>query len=228
MILAAGLGSRLKPFTDEHPKALYVVNGKTLLEHAVIHLKSAGIKEIIINVHHFANQIIDFIHLHNDFELAISISDETGELLETGGGVKKAAWFFKDCDCAIIRNVDILSDLDLIRMAKFHLKSNSLATLAIRNRITSRYFLFDEKMNLCGWENQKTGERLLSREITTFNTFAFSGIQILDQQIFPLITEEGKFPLTNFYLRLAKTNKIEGYIEDGVLWKDMGRTISGG
>ncbi|MCX6266925.1 MAG: sugar phosphate nucleotidyltransferase [Bacteroidetes bacterium] len=223
MILAAGLGTRLKPFTEVHPKALYTIHGKTLLEHAVNHLKSSGIHDIIINVHHFAEQIIEFIHLHNYFECSISISDEKGALLETGGGIKKATWFFENCDAAVVRNVDILSDLDLLRMAKSHLNSGSLATLAVRNRETSRYFLFDDQMNLCGWENRKTGERRLSYEADITTAYAFSGMQILDPCIFAMIMEEGNFSLTDLYLRLAKTNEIKGYLEDGILWKDIGK-----
>ncbi|MFZ4520359.1 MAG: sugar phosphate nucleotidyltransferase [Bacteroidales bacterium] len=222
MILAAGLGTRLKPFTDLHPKALYVVEGKTLLEHAIIHLRSAGITDIIVNVHHFANQIIEYIHLNKNFGINISISDETGELLETGGGLQKAGWFFEGCDCAIVRNVDIISDLDLTTMTGFHLGNSSIATLAIRNRETSRYFLFDERMNLCGWENRKTGERILSYEPTIYKVFAFSGIQVIDPGLVPLINETGKFSLTSLYLRLAKTKQVKGYVEDGLLWKDIG------
>jgi len=259
MILAAGLGTRLKPFTDAHPKALYQSEGKTLLEHAIDHLKTAGITEVIINVHHFARQIIDFLNQHENFGLHIAISDETGELLETGGGVKKAAWFFNDCDAAIIRNVDILSDLDLSKFITYHRSSGSLATLAIRKRETSRYLLFDDEMQLCGWENRKTGERLIVRderydspdhvaernghdsgslpgknpELTTphisgsapapITPYAFSGIQVLCPAVFPLITEEGKFSLIELYLRLAKDQKIAGFVEDGVVWEDVGR-----
>jgi N-acetyl-alpha-D-muramate 1-phosphate uridylyltransferase len=226
MILAAGLGTRLKPFTDLHPKALYEIEGCTLLEHAVNHLKSAGINDVIINVHHFANQIIDLIQLHDNFGLNIAVSNESGELLETGGGLKKAAWFFEDCDGAIIRNVDILSDLDLTKMARAHKNSGSLATLAVRNRITSRYFLFDDRMKLCGWENQATGERILTGETFACTPLAFSGIQILDPGVFPMITEVGKFSLTDLYLRLAATHKISGYLEDGKVWKDVGRLTS--
>lgn len=228
MILAAGLGTRLKPFTDSHPKALYAVDGKTLLEHAVMHLKSAGIKDVIINVHHFADQIIEYIHLNNSFELNISISDETGQLLETGGGVKKAAWFFKDCQTAIIRNVDILSDLDLVKLTKSHRDSEALATLAVRNRETSRYFLFDEQLNLCGWENRKTGERLVVHEAGHLRALAFSGIQVVDTTIFSLIDEDGKFSLTDLYLRLAKDCRIAGYLEDGVVWQDVGKMTNVG
>jgi NDP-sugar pyrophosphorylase family protein len=227
MILAAGLGTRLKPFTDSHPKALYVVEGKTLLEHAVEHLKTAGIKEVIINVHHFADQIIKYIHLNKNFGLDITISDETGELLETGGGVKKAGWFFDDCDCALIRNADILSDLDLLSMADAHVNSGAIATLAVRNRNTSRYFLFDEKMDLCGWENRKNGERIFARDVLNTSAYAFSGIQVLDPEIFPMITEDGNFSLTSLYLRLSKTQKIAGFPEIGEVWRDVGKMTNG-
>jgi NDP-sugar pyrophosphorylase family protein len=225
MILSAGLGTRLKPFTDSHPKALFKVNGKTLLEHAIIHLKSAGIREVIINVHHFSRQITDYLDRHDNFGMMVTISDETGELLETGGGLKKAAVFFKGSDFALIRNVDILSDLDLTKLAGYHLNHKPLATLAVRNRETSRYLLFDEQMQLCGWENRITGEKLISRESALINPFAFSGIQMISHDIFPLITEEGKFPLTEMYLRLAASQKIMGYREEGKVWKDVGHVV---
>ena len=223
MILAAGLGTRLKPFTAFHPKALFKVNGKTLLEHAIDHLKTAGIREVIINVHHFSQQILNFLKRHDNFGMQITISDETGELLETGGGLKKSAWFFKGCDFAVIRNVDILSDLDLSKMAAYHLENKPLATLAVRNRETSRYLLFDDHMQLCGWENRNKGEKMISRESTSATPFAFSGMQIISHDIFPLITEEGKFSLTEMYLRLAASQKIIGYLEEGKVWKDVGR-----
>jgi N-acetyl-alpha-D-muramate 1-phosphate uridylyltransferase len=223
MILAAGLGTRLKPFTDFHPKALFEVNGKTLLEHAVDHLKTAGITEVIINVHHFASQVTGYLEQKNNFGIRISLSDETGGLLETGGGLKKAAWFFTGCDCAIIRNVDVLSDLDLKKMVSYHIKSGALATLAVRNRETSRYLLFDPGMQLCGWENRKTGESRMSRGSSSAKPLAFSGIQVVNPEIFPVITEVGKFSLTDLYLRLAKDQKITGYLEEGAVWEDVGK-----
>jgi len=259
MILAAGLGTRLKPFTEKHPKALYLFEGKTLLEHAIDHLKTAGIREIIVNVHHFARQIIEFLNEHRNFGLEISISDETGQLLETGGGVKKASWFFRDCNAAIIRNVDVISDLGLSKILECHRRSGSLATLAVRKRETSRYLLFDDEMQLCGWENIKTGQRLMVRETKNGGTgpgpkrnghvrgplpipdtekkttetpgfspesitpYAFSGIQVLNPAVFPLIAEEGKFSLIDLYLRLANDQKITGFVEDGKVWKDIGR-----
>jgi NDP-sugar pyrophosphorylase family protein len=228
MILAAGLGTRLRPFTLEHPKALFEYNGQTLLRHALEHLRSAGISEIIVNVHHFANQIVDYLELNKNFDCKLTISDETDALLETGGGLSKASWYFRDGMDFIVRNVDIISDLDLRKMANFHKQSNSIATLAVRDRKTSRYFLFDQSMQLCGWENRNSNEKILIETIDNklnrepISSFAFSGIQILNPTIFQLITEHGKFSLTSLYLRLAKDNKISGYLEDGNVWKDIG------
>ena len=224
MILAAGLGTRLKPFTDSNPKALFIVDGKTLLEHSIDHLKQAGVKELIINIHHFSSLITDFLVQHDNFGMEIAISDETGELLETGGGVKKAAWFLQGAEAAIIRNVDILSDLDMQKMTEFHVKTGALATLAVRNRATSRYFLFDNGMQLCGWENRKSGERRLSRDAASLVALAFSGIQVIHPALFSLITEEGRFSLTDLYLRLAKDQKITGYPDEGAIWEDAGST----
>jgi N-acetyl-alpha-D-muramate 1-phosphate uridylyltransferase len=224
MILAAGLGTRLRPFTEHHPKALFITEGKTLLEHALDHMRSAGIEEVIINVHHFADQIIDFLEQHDHFGLRITISDETGELLETGGGVKKAGWFLEEATGAVVRNVDVLSDLDLRGMIRHHLASDALATLAVRDRETSRYFLFDDMMNLSGWENRKSGERIVSCEDISLSPYAFSGIQVLSPALSPLITEQGRFSLTSLYLRLAEKEKIVGYQETGLVWEDVGRT----
>ncbi|MCX6280031.1 MAG: nucleotidyltransferase family protein [Bacteroidetes bacterium] len=226
MILAAGLGTRLRPFTLDHPKALFEIEGKTLLAHAIDHIRAAGISEILINVHHFADQIIDYLELNQNFGCSIAISDETGELLETGGGLKKAAWFFDQDDDFIVRNVDILSDLDLPKMVLRHKKNRWLATLAIRDRQTSRYFLFNNSMKLGGWENRKTGEKVIVNPSTSLNSYAFSGIQVLNAAIFPLISEEGKFSLTSLYLRLADSQPIFGYQEDGLVWKDVGNTLN--
>jgi N-acetyl-alpha-D-muramate 1-phosphate uridylyltransferase len=223
MILAAGLGTRLRPFTEHHPKALFITEGKTLLEHALDHLRSAGIEEVIINVHHFADQIIGFLEQHDHFGLRITISDETGELLETGGGVKKAGWFLEEATCAVVRNADVLSDLDLNDMIRHHLASEALATLAVRDRETSRYFLFDNRMYLRGWKNRKTGERIVLNADLSISPYAFSGIQVLSPALFPLITELGKFSLTSLYLRLAEKEKIVGYQETGLVWEDVGR-----
>jgi len=223
MILAAGLGTRLKPFTEAHPKALWTVGGKTLLQQALEHLASAGIRDIIINVHHFADQIIEYLYLNQNFGLNLTLSDETGELLETGGGVKKAGWFFEDADAAVVRNTDVLSDLDLVKMAGHHISRESLATLAVRERETSRYFLFDREMHLSGWCNLKTGEKVITRPCENPRMLAFSGIQILSPHFFPLITESGSFSLTGLYLRLSASHDLAGFVDDGTIWQDAGK-----
>ena len=226
MILAAGLGTRLKPLTDVKPKALLEINGTTLLEMAVAHLVHAGVKEIIVNVHHFAGQVIDFLEKKKNFGVDITISDESGHLLDTGGGLKKARNFFRDGRPFIVRNVDLVSDLDFSKMMGFHLMHSPLATLAVRNRETSRYFLFDDSDHLAGWTNSKTGETIQSRESHgNLRKLAFSGIQIIDPKIFPLIVEEGKFSLTGLDVRLAKTEKIICYKDDVSKWKDIGKSV---
>ncbi|MCK9424017.1 MAG: nucleotidyltransferase family protein [Bacteroidales bacterium] len=223
LILAAGFGTRLRPITDTRPKALVEVGGKTLLEHALTHLKVNGIREVIINVHHFPALIVEFLRDHDNFGLDISISDESDELLDTGGGMKKTSWFFDDGSPFIVRNVDVLSDLDLSGIADFHHRKNALATLAVRERATARYFLFDEQMCLAGWENQSTGERRISRASGPLKPFAFSGIQIVNPAIFPMITETGRFSLTGLYLRLSEDHIISGYLEMHSSWKDAGK-----
>jgi NDP-sugar pyrophosphorylase family protein len=226
MILAAGLGTRLKPMTDTMPKALVRVQGKTLLEHAINHLAQFGIRQIIVNVHHFAGQIIDFLQVNNNFGLEITVSDESGELLDTGGGLKKVGPFFSDGNAFIVRNVDILSDLDLEKLLNFHWNHSPLATLAVRKRETSRYFLFDETGQLTGWKNKQTEKQIQVREpLGEQQQLAFSGIQVLDPQIFSLITEQGKFSLTELYLRLAATERIVCFHDDGLTWKDVGKSI---
>lgn len=222
MILAAGLGTRLRPFTDHSPKALYPVEGKTLLDHSLDHLKMAGIKEVIINVHHFADQIRDFLAKRTVDGMNIVVSDETDKLLETGGGLKKASWFFTGASSVVVRNVDVLSDLDLAAMAARHYQSNSLATLAVRRRNTSRYFLFTEAGLLCGWENRSSGEIRQTRPCTNPEPLAFSGIQILDPKLFALFPDEERFSLTSLYLQLSDVWPIGRYEEPNPLWRDVG------
>jgi NDP-sugar pyrophosphorylase family protein len=224
MILAAGLGTRLRPVTCSIPKALVKVDGLTLLEVAIRHLADHGVKKIIINVHHYAGQIIDYLDQNKNFGLNITISHESEQLLDTGGGLKKASAFFQGDGSFFVRNVDIISDLDLTSMMENHLKSKSLVTIAVRRRATSRYFLFDQDQRLCGWKNLKTGEKVLSyKPLTDPEMLAFSGIQILNPEIFPLITEEGKFSLTSLYIRLAKDHLIKGFIDNGNVWRDAGK-----
>ncbi|HEY5390557.1 MAG TPA: sugar phosphate nucleotidyltransferase [Hanamia sp.] len=227
MILAAGLGTRLKPFTDKHPKALAIVNGKTILQRNIEYLASFGIQEVIINVHHFPEQIVDFIKENNGFNSQVYFSDERNEVLETGGGLKKAAWFFEESlQPFVLMNVDILTDLDLNKMLIQHRENDSLATLAVTSRVTSRYFLFDEMNQLSGWENMKTGEKKISRNAENYNKKAFSGIHIISPKIFSLIKMEGKFSMVAVYLELAKTYSIEGFDHTGSKFIDVGKPES--
>ena len=227
MILAAGLGTRLKPFTDKHPKALAIVNGKTILQRNIEYLASYGIKEVIVNVHHFANQITDLIETNDGFGSAITFSDETNEVLETGGGIKKAAWFFEnDDEPFVVMNVDILTDMNLEQMILQHKKNNPLATLAVTSRVTSRYFLFDDLNHLCGWTNEKTCERKISRESKNYILKAFSGIHIISPKIFSLIKMEGKFSMVDVYLELAKTHDITAFDHSDSKFIDVGKPES--
>ena len=223
MILAAGHGTRLKPLTDNKPKALVEVQGKTLLEIIILQLKQFGFTDIIINVHHFANQIIDFVN-KNDFGVNIEISDERDKLLDTGGGILKAKDFFSDEKAFLVHNVDILSDIDLFDLFKSHIKSDALATLAVKQRTTSRQLLFDSEGNLCQWKNVQTGEIKNAREpFGELSPFAFSGIHILSTEIFKQITQQGAFSIIDTYLQLAKHFPIKSYIHNYSKWYDMGR-----
>jgi len=225
MIFAAGLGTRFKPWTDHHPKALALVNGKSLLHRNIEYLQQYGIKDIIVNVHHFADQLKDAIISNNGWGSRISISDETDRVLETGGGLKKAAWFF-GAEPFLVINADILTDLDLNKMIGFHHQHNPLATLAITNRTTSRYFLFDEQNELCGWRNSKTGEEKISKQKNPLYPKAFSGIHIISPLIFSIMKQDGKFSMVDAYLDLCKTSSIKGFDHSDSKLIDVGRTES--
>ena len=224
MILAAGLGTRLKPFTDKHPKALAVVNKKSLLQRNIEYLAGFGITDVIVNVHHFAAQIKDDIEKNNGFGSNVAISEEE-EVLETGGGLIKAKEFLKNAPF-ILMNADVLTDMDLSAMAHQHLLNKPLATLAVTNRKTSRYFLFDEFDNLCGWKNEKTGEQKMSVEIKVASQKAFSGIHVISPQIFSLIKQKGKFSMVDVYLDLAKTENIMAFDHSTSKFIDVGKPES--
>ena len=227
MILAAGLGTRLKPFTDKHPKALVEINGKTILQRNIEYLSNYGIKKIIVNVHHFADQIIEHLDKNNGFGSEVLISDETNEVLETGGGLKKAAWFFEESEESfVVINVDILTDMNLNEMIRLHHKAKPIATLAVTSRNTSRYFLFDKNNHLCGWENIKSGEQKISRESNQYVRKAFSGIHIISSEIFPLINLAGKFSMVDVYLELAKTHTITSFDHSNSKLIDVGKPDS--
>jgi N-acetyl-alpha-D-muramate 1-phosphate uridylyltransferase len=225
MILAAGLGTRFKPWTDSHPKALAPVNGKTLLERNIRYLQTFGITDVLVNVHHFASQILDVLQSNNGWDSKITISDESGEVLETGGGLKKAAAYF-DEGSFVLMNADILTDMDLDAMIRFHHEKKPLVTLAVTNRKSSRYFLFEENERLAGWRNTKTGEERISIQGHGLHEKAFSGIHLISPDIFPLIHRKGKFSIVDVYLDLAATHKIMGYDHSGSKLVDVGRIES--
>jgi NDP-sugar pyrophosphorylase family protein len=226
MILAAGIGSRLKPWTDHHPKALAVVNAKTLLQRNIEYLQSHGIYEVIVNVHHFAEQIIHEIHKNNGWGSTVTISDETGELLETGGGLQKAAWYFEGSDELVLMNVDILTDMDLSAMIAQHRQQKPLATLAVSERDTSRYFLFDSEHILSGWRNTKTGDEKIVRNSAVLIQKAFSGIHVVDTSLLQLMKQQGKFSMVDVYLDLAKDHLISSYDHTGSKFIDVGKPES--
>lgn len=225
MLFAAGLGTRLKPFTESHPKALAEVNGKTLLEHNLRYLQQFGINEVIVNVHHFADQVEKVLADNNGFGSTVTISDEREALLETGGGLRKAAPYFKDEKYFVVMNVDVLTNLDLDKMIDYHVQSDATASLAVMHRNSSRQLLFDEHMLLCGWANNKTGEQRISREVLSMQPFAFSGVQVLSQGIFEM-PFHGKFSMIDVYLHFAKSQIIKGYNHTGDTFIDVGKPES--
>lgn len=223
MIFAAGLGTRLKPITNDRPKALAEIHGTTLLEITIRRLINHGFKDIIINVHHFADLVMDFLDTKNNFGVNIQISDERDQLLDTGGGLKKAAWFFDDNKPFLVHNVDTLTDVNLGDYYNFHKKNNALATLLVRHRPGSRFFLFDKDKKLCGWENIITKEKIISVYSTAnLEQIAFSCLHFIEPSIFNLIHENGCFSIIDVYLRLAKNHNIFGYVDDQSYWLDVG------
>ena len=230
MILAAGLGTRLKPFTDKHPKALAMVNGKSLLQRNIEYLQKIGITEVLVNVHHFADQIIEAVTTNNGWGSTVTISDETDAVLETGGGLKKAAWYFANENSFLLINADILTNLDLDALVAQHTKTGALATLAVSIRESSRYFLFDETGKLCGWQNQNTGEykpaHLTDDSTGYMQAKAFSGIQVIDTKLLSLMQREGKFSMVDVYLDLCAAHTILAYDHTGATLLDVGKPES--
>ncbi len=223
MILAAGKGTRLKPLTFDQPKALLKIQGVPLLEHCIKYLKFFGIYDIIINVHHHADQIIDFLSRKGNFGLHIEISDERDELLETGGGLYKARWFFDDNKPFVLMSSDVITNLNLEDICAYHLLHQPLATLAVKQRSSTREFIFDQQNDLCGWRNNLTNEIRWSRPAEHFKALAFSVIHVIDPAIFELVTEKGAFSITDLYLRLAKDHVIKGFEHNESLWFECGR-----
>jgi len=229
MIFSAGLGTRFKPWTDKHPKALGIVNGKSLLQRNIEYLQQYGIKDAIVNVHHFAEQVEDAIIENDGWGSDLLVSDEREELLDTGGGLLKAKELFNPGERFITCNVDILTNLDISKLLAFHEESKALISFAVTNRKTSRYLLFDESSRLCGWKNTKTGEEKISIPGKNFIEKAYSCVVVFEYEIFRLMEEEkftGKFSLIDVYLKLAANNRIMGYDHTGDNFVDVGKPES--
>lgn len=225
LIFAAGKGTRLKPFTDNHPKALAVVNNVPLLERSIKFLQNYGIDDFVINVHHFGEQIIDFLQEKENFGAKIEISDEKNELLETGGGLVFAKKYLENEENFLIMNADILTDLNITEFVKFHLSHQNVATLAVSDRVSSRKLMFNEDMILKGWVNKTTGETKLSEFNKNFKELAFSGIHCVNSSIFDKIKRTGKFSIMEEYLDLMFENHIQGFQHNAKLI-DVGRPES--
>ena len=224
MILAAGKGTRMLPLTETKPKALIEVQGVSLLEHTIRYLKYFQVDDIIINIHHHAQQIVDYIKKKDYFGINITFSDESNELLDTGGGLYKARWFFDDQKPFILTSSDVITDLDIEKFYRSHLKKAPLVSLAVKHRKSSRDFLFDRKFQLCGWHNKTTNETRLIKIPDGQIKMAFSTIHVIDPSIFELITERGCFSIIDVYLRLAGLSyPILGFAHDQSVWYECGR-----
>jgi len=225
MVLAAGLGTRLRPLTDTRPKALVEIGGRTLLEITLTRLRSFGVQDVIINVHYFCEMIADYLQAHGNFGMYVEISRED-VLLDTGGGLKKAGWFFGDSvQPFILHNVDVISNIDLERMVQGHVRDGALATLAVKHRESSRYLLFDNNAELCGRRHgQQTN---LIRAARTVQPLAFCGIHVISHRLLAMLNEAGAFSIVDAYLRLAAANeKILAFRADEYYWRDLGRIES--
>ena len=232
MIFAAGLGTRLKPLTDTMPKALVRIGGEPLIKHVILRLKEAGFQRIVVNVHHFAQQIIDYLEENEHFGLDIRISDETEQLLETGGGIKKARDLFDPHSPVLIHNVDILSNVDLTAFYDHACSSGAEATLLVSERQTKRYLLFDDEYRLVGWTNKETGEvksphNWVKDELQSLQMLAFSGIHVFSPALFPMMDQwPDRFPIIDFYLKACATHPLSGYVADNLRMIDVGKLDS--
>lgn len=232
MIFAAGMGTRLKPLTDTMPKALVTVGGQPLIRRVIARLKEAGATRIVVNVHHFANQIVSYLHDNDNFGTDIRISDETAQLLETGGGIKKAAPLFNADEPILIHNVDILSNVDLAKLYTFaaveeESKDKADAVVLVSNRVTKRYLLFDDDMNLVGWTNVETGEvksPYPHLDVAKCQRFAFAGIHVVSPRLFKLMDAfPDKFGIIDFYLSICATHHVRGYVKTDLKLMDIGK-----
>ena len=225
MIFAAGLCTRLRPMTDTMPKALVRVGGQPLLWHVVMRLKAAGFERIVVNVHHFARQIVDYLAANNNFGIDIRISDESTMLLDTGGGIRKAAPLFVTDSPILIHNVDILSNVDLSNL--YAQSQDNDATLLVSQRATSRYLIFRDDMQLMGWINVKTGETKPQNGTLSSLRYAFSGIHVFSPRLFPLMAEwQEKFGVIDFYLKACETMRVRGIVKTDLSLLDVGKLDS--
>jgi NDP-sugar pyrophosphorylase family protein len=228
MILAAGMGTRLRPLTDDRPKALVEMAGRTMLEITLARLRDSGIQEAIVNAHHFADRIVEYLKAHDNFGMRIEVSRED-VLLDTGGGLKKAAAFFLEesggrDEPFILHNVDVLSTIDLREMLRAHQERGALATLAVQRRETSRYLLFDEQLQLCGRQAGRDGAAELVGSSSRVEALAFCGIHVISPRFLGMMTEGGVFSILTPYLRLAaQGERLLGYRADAYYWRDLGR-----
>lgn len=223
IILAAGLGTRLKKITQNKPKALVEVNGKTMLEIAILNLKAQGFNNFLINIHHMGNLIIDFLAYNNNFGVNITISDERHCLLDTGGAILKAKQFINGKEPVLVHNVDIISDVNIKNLMENHRKSDRVATLCVRKRDTQRLLLFNNSLHLIGWVNIKKKEfRWVDKSHSEYDKYAFSGIYVISPKFVDLITQTGKFSIIDAWLEIAKKNIISGYIDISKQWHDLG------
>jgi NDP-sugar pyrophosphorylase family protein len=224
MIFTTGLRNKLLPQPAEKPGALVEINGEPLIGMLIKRLADSGFTEIILNVHHFAGPIIDFLKKKKFFGIRIEISDETELTLDTGGIIRKVGWFFNDPSPFLIYNLEILSDINLIKLYSDHTNSGAMATLVVRKRESPRYMLFNKKMQLCGWKNNLTRETRASLPYRhKLSEFAFSRIQIVNPLIFEYLTFRGDFSLVDIYLRLASEHHIRGYLDNDSIWMDLGK-----
>jgi len=226
MIFSAGLGTRFKPWTDKHPKALARVNGKPLLQRNIEYLQGFGIRNVIVNTHHFAEQVTAAIETNQGWGSKVIISDEQDLLLDTGGGLLKAQPLFTPGERFITCNVDILTNLDIEKLLAFHSSNQALISFGVTQRQTSRYLLFDDSNRLCGWRNTKTGEEIIVRGSDVLKQKAYSCVVVFEYAVFDHIALNGKFSLIDLYLQLAAEHRILGYDHTGDLWVDVGRPES--
>ena len=223
IILAAGLGTRLKNITQNKPKALVEVNGRTMLEIAILNLKAHGFNNFLINIHHMGNSIIDFLACNNNFGVNITISDERQCILDTGGAILKAKDFIVGEEPVLIHNVDIISNVNIRDLMQQHRKSRSIATLCVRKRDTERFLLFNKDLQLIGWVNIKNNEfRWVGESQSEYGMYAFSGIYVISPKFVDSITHTGKFSIIDSWLEIAKENTLSGYIDTSKQWHDLG------